>query len=67
MDLLKVDINSEFIDKKIVQKNSVKTLDLHNKTISEELVEYLTKIQKLDSKTVEDILHVYHDHIEAEG
>lgn len=67
MDLLKVDVNSEFIDKKIVQKNSVKTLDLHNKTISEELVEYLTKIQKLDSKTVEDILHVYHDHIEAEG
>lgn len=66
MDLLKVDVTSEFIDKKIVQKSSVKTLDLHNKTISQELVEYLSKIQKLDSKNIEDILQVYHDHIEAD-
>jgi len=66
MDLLKVDTNSELIDKKIVQKNTVKTLDLHNKSISEELVEYLTKIQKLDKSVIEDILQVYHDHVETD-
>lgn len=64
MELANVDTSAAHIDKKVVQKNTEKTLDLENKTISEELVEYLTRVQKLDKESVVDILQVYHDYIE---
>lgn len=67
MELAGVDTSAEHIDKKVVQKNTEKTLDLNNKTISEELVEYLVHIQKLDKSSIEDILNVYHDYIEADA
>lgn len=66
MELAGIDTTAAHIDKKVVQKNSEKTLNLENKTIAEELVEYLTRIQKLDPDSVVDILQVYHDYIEDE-
>ena len=64
LELAGVDTTATHIDKKVVQKNTEKTLDLENKTISGELVEYLTQIQKIDKKDIEDILKVYHDYVE---
>ena len=66
MDLAGIDTSAEHIDKKVIQKNTEKTLDLENKTISEELVEYLTRIQKLPKNSIEDILQVYHDYVEVD-
>jgi hypothetical protein len=64
MDLANIDTSAEHIDKKVVQRNSQKTLNLESKTISEELTEYLCQIQKLDKTAIGDILSVYHDYIE---
>lgn len=64
LELAGVDTTAAHIDKKVVQKNTEKTLNLENKTVSEELIEYLTQIQKIDKKDIEDILKVYHDYVE---
>jgi len=66
MDLANLDMNAEHIDKKIVQKDTERSLNLENKSIAEELVEYLQTVQKLDKVDIEDILQVYHDYIEAD-
>lgn len=64
IDLANIDTSAVHIDKKIVQKNSEKTLNLENKTISEELIEYLKEVQKLDSNSIKDIVAIYHDFVE---
>ena len=64
LDLANIDTGAEHIDKKIINKNTERTLNLENKTIAQELVEYLTNIQKLPKNSIEDILSVYHDYIE---
>lgn len=66
MDLANIDTTAAHIDKKVIQKDTEKTLDLENKSIPEELIEYLQSVQKLDKVDVEDILRVYHDYIEAD-
>jgi DNA repair exonuclease SbcCD nuclease subunit len=55
--------SSELLDKRIIRKNSQATLNLHkDSTITEELVEYFSKVLKLDTDTISKLLRSFHDY-----
>jgi|WetSurMetagenome_2_1015567.scaffolds.fasta_scaffold18704_3 DNA repair exonuclease SbcCD nuclease subunit len=55
-------IDSELLDKKIVQKGSPAILNLtKNMTLEEELALYLKDIQKMDTDKIKEILGVFND------
>lgn len=60
-ELSNLEIDSNLLDKKIIDKNYSSTLDLIGLSIEEELVKYLTDIVKLDQKELEGVLSEYHD------
>jgi len=62
LELSDIDTTSEFIDKKIVNKQSESILDLKGKTLSEELGEYLSTILSIEEDDVLDILKVFNDY-----
>lgn len=60
--------NSDLLDKKIVRRSSDTALILNQKmTIREELIEYLTYIQELDTKDIEEVMEVYSEYCKAEN
>lgn len=65
-DLANVDTTADFIDKKVVVKNTEKTLNLANKSIVEELIEYLQEVQQLDKLDIEEIVKTYTDIVNEE-
>lgn len=54
-------INKELLDKKITTRASEATLNLKNKTLEEELFEYLVEVEGV--KSPEEILQEFHDYI----
>jgi DNA repair exonuclease SbcCD nuclease subunit len=58
-ELNNIIIGSNNIDKKIIQKETNKQLDLSNKSITEELELYLKEIQKLSDKDIANVLRVF--------
>jgi DNA repair exonuclease SbcCD nuclease subunit len=63
MDLADVDVNSDLLDKKVITRDNTSTLSLKNKTIKEELVEYLIEIVSLEEGQLDDILRIFDDYI----
>lgn len=57
-ELSKVD--NKLINKKILKTKPTKTLDLYNKSIPEELKEYLSSILKLKDHDIKKVLSEYH-------
>lgn len=64
--LSNVDTSNEFIDKKITNKTTESVLDLKSKSVSEELHEYLSKIQNMKSEDILSVIKVFHDYIEKD-
>lgn len=58
-DLSSIDTSSEVFDKKVVERNSMSTLSLHNISIREELEVYLKNVLNIDGKKLEGILATY--------
>ena len=57
-------VDNSLLDKKIVKKDSVSTLNLKGtETLTEELQIYLRNVVKLDNERVREILQVFHDSI----
>jgi len=50
----------ELLDKKIVKRNSEVTINMLDKTLSEELALYLEKVFKLPKDTIEAALEIFH-------
>jgi len=62
LDLANVDASSEFVDKKIVKKETTHTLDLGGLSISDELALYLEKVLKLDKAAVSELVRIFNDY-----
>lgn len=61
-DLSKIE-NSDLLDKKLVKRSSDTALVLDKKmSISDELVEYLTYIQELETKEIANIMEVFNEY-----
>lgn len=57
-------VDNELLDKKIVKKESVSTLNLKgSETITEEMGIYLRNVLKLDNARIKEVLQVFHDNI----
>jgi len=56
-------INKDLLDKKITKRTSEATLNLRNKSIDEELYEYLVQVEKV--KNPQDIIQEFHDYIKT--
>ena len=62
LELSKVDTSNKLLDKKVINKSSKSTLNMHDLSIIEELSLYLEKIVGLEKGDIQDILKVYHDY-----
>jgi DNA repair exonuclease SbcCD nuclease subunit len=62
LELSNIDTSSTLIDKKIISKKTDTTLDLKNKTISEELELYFRDVIKLDKEDITDVMRVFNDY-----
>jgi hypothetical protein len=61
-DLSKIE-NSDLLDKKLVKRSSDTALVLDKKmSIPDELVEYLTYIQELETKEIANIMEVFNEY-----
>ena len=60
-DLANVSTDGDLIDKKVLTKNTERTLDLNNLTIKQELKLYLDKILKLDRSKIDEIGELFDD------
>jgi DNA repair exonuclease SbcCD nuclease subunit len=57
-------IETELLDKKIIQSNSKSTLDLANLTLRDELILYLTEIKHLDNIQINETMRIFDDYIQ---
>lgn len=57
-------VDNELLDKKIVKKDSVSTLNLKgSETLTDEMEIYLRNVLKLDNTRITEVLQVFHDNI----
>lgn len=63
MKELTAKVDKDLLDKKITKRTSEATLNLHNKTLAEELYEYLVNVENIANP--QDIIQEFHDSIEA--
>lgn len=57
-------IETELLDKKIIQSNNKSTLNLTNLTLREELILYLKEIKHLEDKQLEETMRIFDDYIQ---
>jgi len=62
LELSDIDTTSDFLDKKIITKKSDSTLNLKDKSLSEELAMYLTDILELSEEDIVSTLKVFNDY-----
>jgi len=62
-DLANVDVDTNLLDKKIVTRETDATLELKNKSIKGELIEYLIEIVSLDEDQLNNVLRTFDDYI----
>lgn len=61
-ELAGIDTTSDIIDKKVVNKEQESLLNLHNKTIQEELVLYLKDILLFSNEDIEKVVNTFNDY-----
>ncbi len=61
-----IDTSNGIIDKKITTKRTDSVLDLKSKKVSEELYEYLEKVQRMKEKDILEVIRIFHDYIKED-
>lgn len=61
MELSKLEVDDDLLDKKLVKHDSDSTLNLKNMTIREELIMYLKEIRQLDTDKIDEVMRVFDD------
>jgi DNA repair exonuclease SbcCD nuclease subunit len=61
-ELSNIDTTLDIIDKKVVNKRQESLLDLHNKTVQEELVIYLKDILLFSKEDTDEIVNTFNDY-----
>jgi hypothetical protein len=61
-ELSDIDTTKDIIDKKVVNKQKDSILDLHNKTIQEELIIYLKDILMISEYDTRNIVNTFNDY-----
>lgn len=57
-------VDNDLLDKKIVKKDSISTLNLKgSETLTDEMEIYLRNVLKLDNTRIKEVLQVFHDNI----
>jgi DNA repair exonuclease SbcCD nuclease subunit len=65
MELSKVEVDNDLLDKKLVKHDVDSTLNLKNMTIREELIMYLKEIRQLRPDKIDEVMRVFDDNAKA--
>lgn len=61
MELSKVEVDNELLDKKLVKHETESALNLSNMTLREEVILYLKEIKGLENNKIDEVMRVFDD------